>query len=1035
MEADTATEKDILKAFDGTLKMSTGKSTMERATNLLINGSCDGEAVGSGVPRYTLLPHLFKIKGQPFSLYDYPQFQSLYQKQYAPDLLLLCGRQVSKSLPLRDLHKISLANGSPLTLDKLRVGTEVICVDDQERSTISSIAEVFNSGVKDILEIRTRMGRILRTSKEHRLRTLHGYTPAQDLEVGTRLAAARQGGVFNNDSTVCAARVRLTAYMIGDGHMSETNGVGFTTGNADVRDDFCKNAESQSYLLSEYRSNIWRVGFRRTQEIQKWLREDGLLNCTSLTKFIPTWAWSLSKHDTASFIEALWATDGLIKQSSNGPTVTYTSISRELIDGLRSLLLKFGIAATVATREAGYRNCEGTYIRCNDAHVLRVEGRDSQQAFMDNFKVPGKPPITIPPATNSNRDTLPIEINDTLAELFNSKTHIRGNSLRTHGLRMKAKYPLSLAKQDKYLTYAKSIDLDGTDAYKKLYNLRHGDLMWDEIVSIEELPPEPCFDIEVVDHHNFLLDGIVSHNSTNLSRSETMDAIQIPNFQQLYVAPLQSQSQRYSTLYLAEAIKSCTPASQLQNEYYAQFLDDSFKGDIGIKRSVMHQTFLNGSSIMMSYAKSDSDRARGITADRIDFDEIQDQLVDNLPIISESLSNSSWGCRRFTGTAKTNDNTIEYLWRKSSQSEWVVRCKGCTHWNIPNVEHDVLKMVGIKGPICAKCGKALDVRHGEFVSAYPDRWDEFQGVRVGQIVVPALTENPVKWANIVRKIANLPEATVLNEIFGISCDFGVRLISQSDLDAVSNLGTHDELYERRYDYVYRVIGVDWGIAEVTSFTVVSVMGVTPQGELHCLYGHRYVGVNVEEIIPDICNLYAKWDAQYCAPDFGVGYLNNTMLANRGLNVVQCQYVTQNKFMSPREQHGITVWTVDRNTALGTVFHNIRNGKLRFANPEDSADYVKDMLSPYEELVEQSSGIVRKKFLRAPDLPDDFCHATTFACMALWYLTGDPMLHTVPEHHAQQDIESQMIDGGYDAGDSYDDATDIQALMDIQAAKR
>lgn len=525
-----------------------------------------------------------------------------------------------------------------------------------------------------------------------------------------------------------------------------------------------------------------------------------------------------------------------------------------------------------------------------------------------------------------------------------------------------------------------------------------------------------------------MLCGRQVSKSTNLSRSEVMDAIQIPNFQQLYVAPLQSQSQRYSTLYLSEAIKSCVPATQLQNEYYAQFLDDSFKGDIGVKRSVMHQTFLNGSSLMMSYAKSDSDRARGITADRIDFDEIQDQLVDNLPIISESLSNSSWGCRRFTGTAKTNDNTIEYLWRKSSQSEWVVRCTGCTHWNIPNVEHDVLNMVGVKGPICAKCGKALDVRIGEFVSAHPDRWDEFQGVRVGQIVVPALTENPVKWANIVRKISNLPEATVLNEIFGISCDFGVRLITQSDLEAVSNLGTHEELFQRRGDYVHIVIGVDWGIAEVTSFTVVSVMGITPNGELHCLFGHRYVGVNVEEIIPDICQLYTKWNASFVAPDFGVGYLNNTMLANRGLKVVQCQYVTQNKFMSPRDQHGLTVWTVDRNTALGTIYHNIRSGKLRFPNVEESMDYVKDMLSPYEELVEQSSGIVRKKFLRAPDLPDDFCHATTFACMVLWYLTGDPMLHTVPEHHANQDIESQMIDEGMD---SFDDATDIEALQTIQ----
>lgn len=529
--------------------------------------------------------------------------------------------------------------------------------------------------------------------------------------------------------------------------------------------------------------------------------------------------------------------------------------------------------------------------------------------------------------------------------------------------------------------------------------------------------------------------------SSNLSRSEVLTAIQMPNFQQLYVAPLASQSQRYSVLYLNEAIKSCAAATQLQNPYFSQFLPKHCRGNIDVVKAVMHKTFLNGASLMLSYAKSDSERARGITADQIDFDEIQSMLIDSVHIVSESLTNSSYNCRRYTGTALTMDSAGEVLWQRSSQGEWGVRCTACNYVNIPNMEFDVLQMIGSKGPICAKphCRRPLNVRNGRWIHKYTDRTDEFPGYRIGQLVLPAIVESPVKWANLVRKVASLPPTTVLNEIFGISSDFGARLITQGDIDRVSVLDDTDALYERRHtNYTHRVIGIDWGVAELTSFNVAAVYGVTPNGEVHCLYARRYVGMNVEEVVEDVVRLYHMWDCAYAAPDFGMGYLSNTMLANRGLRVVQCQYVTQNKFLSPKSMHGITVWTVDRNTALGTIFHNIKRGKILFSRPEFSKDYTSDLLAPYEELQESEVGIYRKKFLRAASKPDDFVHATTFATLVLWQITGNPIVGTLPEHaNGAQSIEGQQADFEFDYVSDWEATAELMARQSemMQAAQR
>jgi hypothetical protein len=57
---------------------------------------------------------------------------------------------------------------------------------------------------------------------------------------------------------------------------------------------------------------------------------------------------------------------------------------------------------------------------------------------------------------------------------------------------------------------------------------------------------------------------------------------------------------------------------------------------------VLQRSFKNNSMMLFSFALLDSDRVRGVSADRVCIDEVQDMDPDHVPIIQETMSYSKW---------------------------------------------------------------------------------------------------------------------------------------------------------------------------------------------------------------------------------------------------------------------------------------------------------------------------------------------------------------------------------------------------------
>lgn len=536
---------------------------------------------------------------------------------------------------------------------------------------------------------------------------------------------------------------------------------------------------------------------------------------------------------------------------------------------------------------------------------------------------------------------------------------------------------------------------------RKFQSLRRADILpflfrvKGEPYSLENhIQMKDFFDKEYV-RDTIVMSGRQISKTMSLSRSEILDCITSPQLQLLYVAPLQSQAQRYSTLYIKEAIQSCPFAMKLQEKELEGVLADS-----KIMKAVGHQSFANGAGLQLMYAKTSPDRARGIMADRIDFDEVQDQLFDSVPVISESLTASKLGIRKFTGTAKTLDNTIERLWQQSSKREWVMRCPHCGYDNIPTKDGRIMDMPQPDGIHCVnpRCRGKLDVRAGRWIPFSPEKDNTFRGFHVPQIVVPFIVENENRWSRIYAKMQKLPEALIMQECFGISESSGTRIIDETHIRAQSTLPSMEYLRNNLDRYAMTIAGIDWGGAEENSFTVHVIIGIRIDGRVDVLYAHRYHAVDPDHMYLNIAKANRLYKVSMTAADYGLGFQNNLILMNRfGFNLVQMNFVRQNTPLGfKKTNRGDDRWTIDKTSGLRAMFMAIKYGRVYFPPYLEFEPYTADLLSPYEHVIE-TAGITSIVYLRDPARPDDFAMALCFALMAAVKVAGLDILDLIPQN--------------------------------------
>jgi len=537
---------------------------------------------------------------------------------------------------------------------------------------------------------------------------------------------------------------------------------------------------------------------------------------------------------------------------------------------------------------------------------------------------------------------------------------------------------------------------------------------------INHFPFEPFFNT-FMSRNIVLKCGRQVSKSTSLAAQGVVVSNTIPHFNTLYVTPLYEMIRRFS------------------NNYVRGFIDQSpvkrLWTSTATSSNVLQRGFTNNSNMFFSFAFLDADRTRGLNCDKVGYDEVQDLDSSFIPIIRETMSGSPHGgISQYTGTPKTLDNTLEGLWQRSSQGEWVITCRNCRYENVPAMDYDLDDMIGPwtddiseenPGTICAKCGHKVFPRDGMWYHAHPERLSEFAGYHVPQCVMPMHYADPDKWAILIGKregAYNTPINVYYNEVCGESYDTGAKLVTKTDLlEAASLHENKEELAMKTISqYQYRVLGIDWGGGgeKEVSFTTYAVCGIKNDGSIDVIYGFRSLTPYDREREARIAlDLAGKFRCQLMAHDYnGAGQDREKYIIDAGYpitRIVPMWYVRAAsqgmlRYVEGTPLHPRDHYKLDKARSLVLVCSQIKHRQIKFFaydhHGEDDPGLLHDFLALVEDKVDSRTGRDIYTIIRQQNQKDDFAHSVNFACCTLWHITQSwPNLAEVDRYRANEDV--------------------------------
>jgi replicative DNA helicase len=415
--------------------------------------------------------------------------------------------------------------GAEVTIGEL-VATDtrdipVWSLDDTLRYVPRTMTHAFPSGRKETFRVRMASGKEVDATANHPFLTYEGWKPLGELTAGSRVAVPRHIPAPLVTVPWADAEVIMLGHLIGDGSFVRRQPIRYASvdeenlrvvteaakhfGISAVRDDYPAARVTTLRLPAPY-----RLTHGRRNPIAKWLDGLELFGLRSHEKFVPDGVFSLPKRQVKLFLRHLWATDGSVTVTKNGRSgqIYYSSTSRELVEGVSRLLLRFGISTRLAKPQT-----KGSY---RPQYLLYVSGRDEQLRFLREIGCHGQRGRTCDRllailergTSNTNVDTVPREVwqrvRTLLAEQGMSHRQFAkeidiafcGSTLWRHGV-----------SRERLGRVAAVLD----DAELEMYATN--DILWDKVVSIESLGDQDVFDATVLGTHNFVANGIALHNS------------------------------------------------------------------------------------------------------------------------------------------------------------------------------------------------------------------------------------------------------------------------------------------------------------------------------------------------------------------------------------------------------------------------------------------------------------------------------------------------------------------------------------------
>jgi replicative DNA helicase len=388
----------------------------------------------------------------------------------------------------------------------------------------AEVSHAFATGVKPVLKLKTRLGRTIRATGNHKFLTIDGWKRLDELQVGWRLALPRCLPSSSGQS-MSNSELALLGHLLGDGCTLPNHAIQYTTREEDLAqlvaslviqcfgDDVKPRIVKEIDWYQVYLSANYPLTHKVRNPVARWLDCLGVFGFRSYEKFVPRIVFEQPQPAIELFLRHLWSTDGCIKASRGKchyPSVYYASSSQRLAQDVQSLLLRLGINArlSVSPQPGKGRHQYQVWVTGKPdleqyIHLIGAVGHYKQQALQEIASyVEGR-------AGNTNRDVIP---HDVWRMYAIPAMQIKGLTIRQMQDRLAVAHcGTALYKQN--ISRDRAARLAIVVQSDDIERLAHSDVYWDEIASIEADGEEEVFDLTVPVFHNFIANNIVVHNS------------------------------------------------------------------------------------------------------------------------------------------------------------------------------------------------------------------------------------------------------------------------------------------------------------------------------------------------------------------------------------------------------------------------------------------------------------------------------------------------------------------------------------------
>ena len=553
---------------------------------------------------------------------------------------VVAGRRWGKCL--HEGSTVAMADGTNKSVEDVRVGDVVLTInEDTYKLEPRLVQHLHNNGVKETVVVKTRSGKKLRVTPNHPLLANNVWTEAKDLMIGDLIATPRRT-TFGIER-LPDHEVDLLAIWLAEGRK-------YTISNTtpEILDVVRSAIQRLGGNLDMWSSDgvIWHIGNGdrsggphngSNNPLRRMLERYGIWELDSKTKFIPDEVFRLPKEQLARFLNLFIACDGSINRRSKSTWAVEIGLANErMLRQIADLMLKFGIRGQISHKIHKAKssitgdNFESWRFIASEKKSLLTYCEEIG-AVSKEEKIAQAIAATLASSGSKNL-YLPIRYDD-LAGHVTDFDAIRAelNSWRKQS-------------RERISTYRYETIRACTDGY--FDSLADGDFAWDEVISVEQAGESQTYDLTVEDNHNFIAEGLVTHN-TVLSRTTMISKARVQKRRIWYIAPTYRMAKQIIWDDLLEAI----PKRLIKK----------------VNETTMTIRLKNGTIIECKGADK-PDTLRGVGLHYVVLDEVQDMKWEVWNEVIRPTLSSTGGHALFIGTPKAFNHLYDlYMMGQNSQ--------------------------------------------------------------------------------------------------------------------------------------------------------------------------------------------------------------------------------------------------------------------------------------------------------------------------------------------------------------------------------